>query len=142
MSHPNSSEDSHTTHVLLVGHHSDFLHVAASFLRRHELVVDAICRSEPAEVQAQKLRPHVILVDLDTPGLGGLETIARARAALPAVGIIAVSLEDGSAYRKASLAAGADAVVRKTRLVTDLLPAIRRATRDRQSALTPAEAAV
>jgi len=45
------------------------------------------------------------------------------------VGIIALSLLEGNAYRQAAMAAGADDLVRKGELTTDLLPAIRRVTR-------------
>jgi DNA-binding NarL/FixJ family response regulator len=45
---------------------------------------------------------------------------------LPDVGIVALTLLEGDAYRQAALAAGADDLVAKAELVTDLLPAIRR----------------
>ena len=75
--------------------------------------------------QGQDLQPWVILIGLDRPGL---ETTSRLRKMLPGVGIIALSLLEGNAYRQAALAAGADDLVRKTELITDLLPAIRRMT--------------
>jgi DNA-binding NarL/FixJ family response regulator len=65
----------------------------------------------------------VILIGLDRPGL---ETISRLRTVLPGVGIIALTLLNNSASRKAAMAAGADDVVLKAELITDLLPAIRR----------------
>jgi hypothetical protein len=67
------------------------------------------------------------------------------------VGIIALTLLEGDVYRQAALAAGADDVIRKAELTTDLLPAIRRAmqanrfqqglTKTSLPALTPAFAA-
>jgi DNA-binding NarL/FixJ family response regulator len=65
----------------------------------------------------------VILIGLDKPGQ---ETITRLRKVLPGVGIIALTLLEGAAHRKAAMTAGADDVVLKTELTTDLLPAIRR----------------
>ena len=56
----------------------------------------------------------------------GLETISRLRNILPGVGIIALTLLKGNAYRQAAMAAGADELVRKAELITDLLPGIRR----------------
>jgi DNA-binding NarL/FixJ family response regulator len=67
----------------------------------------------------------VILIGLERPGLG---TIRRLWKVLPAVGIIALTLLEGDAYRQAVMAAGADDVVPKAKLITDLLPAIRRVT--------------
>ena len=112
-------------HVLLVDDNEAFRRAATDFLQRqHELtVVGAIGGGEEALAQAQELQPQVILVGLDTLGLG---IIARLRKALPRVGIIAQSLLNGGIYRQAVLAAGADDLVRKAELSTDLLPAIRR----------------
>ena len=113
--------------VLLVDDHEPFLRAAADFLQRqHELaVVGLLHGGEEALAQAQSLRPHVILIDLNMPGLNGLETISRMRVMLPEVGIIALTLLDPKAYRQAALAAGADDFVAKANLTTDLLPAIR-----------------
>jgi DNA-binding NarL/FixJ family response regulator len=82
--------------------------------------------------QAQELDPQVILVDLDMPGLAGLETIPRLRSLLPPVGIIALTMLDSHAYRRAALAAGADDFIRKAKLSTDLLPAILRLVQARR----------
>ena len=129
---PNRADlrDSPKTRVLVVDDNEAFLRVATDFLQRqHELtVVGAICGSEEALAQAQDLQPQVILIGLDMPGLTGLETISRLRNVLPGVGIIALTLLEGNAYRQAALAAGADDLVPKAELTTELLPAIRRVT--------------
>jgi DNA-binding NarL/FixJ family response regulator len=126
---PNRADlkDSLKIRVLLVDDNEAFLRVATGFLhRQHELIVGgAICGSEEALAQAQYLGPQVILIDL---GRRGLETISRLRNVLPGVGIIAPTLLEGTAYRQTVMAAGADDVVAKAELVTDLLPAIRRVT--------------
>jgi CheY-like chemotaxis protein len=62
----------------------------------------------------------------------GLETISRLRNMLPGVGIIALTLLEGNAYRQAALAAGADDLVPKAELITDLLP-VRRVTQANRS---------
>jgi CheY-like chemotaxis protein len=55
-------------------------------------------------------------------------TFLRLRNMLLGVGIIALTLLAGNAYRQAAMAAGADDLVRKAELITDLLPAIGRVT--------------
>ena len=119
------------TRVLLVDGNSDFLHVAADFVRRREelVLVGAIEGGEGVMAQALDLNPEVILIDLDMPGLTGLEAIPHLRTALPEVKIIALSLSNDSAYRQAALAAGADELVTKTELIADLPLAIRRVAR-------------
>ncbi len=113
--------------VLLVDDNEVFLRVATDFLQQHHelIVVGAICGGEEALAQAQDLQPQVILIGLDKPGL---ETISRLRKVLPGVGIIALTLLNDNAYRKAAMAASADDVVLKAELITDLLPAIQRVT--------------
>jgi len=121
--------------VLLVDDSEAFRRVATDFMQRHHelTVVGVACEDEEALVQAQVLGPQVILIGLDTPGPTGLKTISRLREVLPDVGIIALTLLEGDAYRQAALAAGADDLVRKAELVTDLLPAIRRVTQAKRS---------
>ncbi len=63
----------------------------------------------------------------------GLETIPCLRNILPGVGIIALTLLEGNAYRQAALAAGADDLAPKAELTSDLLPAIRWVTRVNRS---------
>ena len=62
-----------------------------------------------------------------------METISRLRNMLPGVGIIALTLLNGNAYQQAALAAGADDLVGKAEVVTDLLPAIRRVAQAKRS---------
>jgi CheY-like chemotaxis protein len=94
------------------------------------LAVGAIYGGKEALAQTQDLQPQVVLVGLEMPGL---ETISRPRNMLPDVGIIALTLLKGNAYRQAAMAAGADDVVRKAELTTELLPAIRRVTQANRS---------
>lgn len=113
--------------VLLVDDNPTFLPIATYFLQEHDdLVVGTVRDGEEALDQAPNLWPQLILIDLDMPGLPGLETIKRLRIVLPEVGIIALTLLDSNGYRQAALVAGADDFVSKINLGTDLLPAIRR----------------
>jgi DNA-binding NarL/FixJ family response regulator len=121
-------EESAKIRVLLVDDSPIFLDVTKAFLQRRSdlVVVGTVRRGEEVLSKAESLRPRIILVDLNMPGLGGLETIRRLRTMWPGVGIIAVTILDGDVYRQAALGAGADAFVSKFTLYTDLLPAIRR----------------
>ena len=127
MSNPTDLEEDVRIGVLLVDDHEVFLHAATEFLQRHgELaVVGQARRGEEALAQARDLCPEIILIDLNMPGLNGLETISRLRAIMPQVGIIALTMLASGTYRQAALAAGADDLVAKRTLSTDLLPAIR-----------------
>jgi two-component system invasion response regulator UvrY len=127
MSNRADLKDGLTIRVLLADDNEAFLRVATDFLQRHEelIVVGAIRGGEEVLAQARDLQPQVILIGLDRPGL---EAISRLRRVMPGVRIIALTLLEGDAYRQAALAAGANDVVSKAELTSDLLPAIRRVT--------------
>jgi DNA-binding NarL/FixJ family response regulator len=118
--------------ILFIAGNPTFQPVVTRFLERcDELsLVGTVWGSEMVLAQALELRPQVILLDLDTSDRTGLATISGLRAARPAAGIIALSLLGADGYRQAVLAAGADDLVLKSNLRTDLLPAIRRAAQD------------
>ena len=81
---------------------------------------------EEAVRLAQQLRPRIVLMDIGMPRLNGLEAIRRTKAVLPDAKIVVVTVHGEDAYRRAAEGLGADAVVLKKALVTDLLPTIRR----------------
>jgi DNA-binding NarL/FixJ family response regulator len=115
--------------VLLVDDNPTFLRIATRYLEEHEEigVVASLSGGTEALASVEELRPDVALIDLAMPDLPGLEVIPRLRAARPELGIIALTLMDADGYRRAALAAGADEFVPKATMITELIPAIRRA---------------
>lgn len=79
--------------------------------------------------KAPAVSPHVILLDAVMPGLFGIEAIPYFRAALPAAGIVLMTILDQSFFQAAALAAGADGFVAKSDLQTALAPIIRKVAR-------------
>ena len=119
-----------TVSVLLVDDNPIFLHCAKRFLQNRQdvVVVGTVSGGKWAINLAQNLKPDVALIDLSMSDLPGLELIPQLRAALPEIGIIALTLFDTDDYRAAALAAGADGFVSKNTMNTDLIPAIQRIT--------------
>jgi DNA-binding NarL/FixJ family response regulator len=132
MKNPTDLEEGHETRLLFIAGNPAFRPVVLRFLKRYDelSLVGSVLESQKVLAQALYLRPQVILLDLDTSDRTGLETIANLRASLPHVGIVALSLLDAEGYRQAVLAAGANDLVLKSNLGTDLLPAIHRAALD------------
>ena len=114
--------------ILLVDDNPILLRIVSAFLRQggNVCIAGTAGGSEEALMQAQKLRPEIVLFGLGTRCLAGLETIARLRSAIPSSGIIVLGLLDTNSYRYAALEAGADDFISKATISSDLLPAISR----------------
>lgn len=120
--------------VLMVDDEPTFLRIAQLFLETHydqEIEILGTARSgEECLAKAQLLAPQVILIDLNMPGLSGLQTIPLIRIMYPEMRIIALTLNDGEKSRRAVMAAGGNALVSKASMSTDLMPAIRQVMAD------------
>ena len=70
----------------------------------------------------EKLRPHVVLMDVRMPVMGGLEATRLIKSSWPSIKVIVMSIDED--YRMEALAAGADAFLIKTFSIEELLEAI------------------
>jgi two-component system, chemotaxis family, chemotaxis protein CheY len=57
--------------------------------------------------------PSLVLLDLNMPGVGGLEALPKLREALPDVKIVVLTTSKATESQEAAMAAGADAYVSK-----------------------------
>lgn len=121
--------------LLLVDDHPTFVRIAKDFLSKHDDVVVIGTAEEGAQgiALAKELHPDIVLLDMALPDMSGLEVIPRLREALADMGIIALTGLAMEGYRKMALRLGADEVVPKADMNTDLLPAIRRVAQEKSS---------
>jgi DNA-binding NarL/FixJ family response regulator len=126
MSPAGDAESGSRTSVLLVEGHAELLLAATELLNRWRdlVVVGAAEWDEHTLSRARQLEPQVVLMDLDRPNSTGLVGISLMRETVPQAGIVALSLSAETAFSHAAKLAGADEVVAKGNLTTDLLPAI------------------
>jgi DNA-binding NarL/FixJ family response regulator len=110
--------------VLLVGRHHGLARVIDELL-------GATCRSvtrasTPAELlqAARRVHADLAVIDLSMIGQGALEWLSQARIRLPGLKLLVITSHDEQSVRRSLLESGADSVVLKRALVTDLLPAI------------------
>ncbi|MBI3913292.1 MAG: response regulator transcription factor [Chloroflexi bacterium] len=114
--------------VMLVDDNPTFLRIAAQFLDTHEevQVVGAVNCGEDAVLHARSLQPDVVLVDLAMPKINGMRVLRDLRAHFPKTALIALTMHDIKYYRKPVVSAGANELVSKATMTSDLLPTIRR----------------
>jgi len=75
-------------------------------------------------VAGAHLAPDVVAMDLQMPGLNGLEVCRRLKATRPQIRVVLFSADGSDALKMEASTAGADAFVSKFTLATDLIPAI------------------
>ena len=89
----------------------------------HELKLVATGRD--ALIAARSFRPDLVILDLNLPGLGGLELLRRL-VAIEAGKILVLSMHAEPLYARRSLEAGAHGYVSKNAAPDELLSAVRR----------------
>ena len=77
--------------------------------------------------KAARLGPDALVLDISMPGLSGIETARQLRATGSRAKVVFLTVHGDPDYIRAALAAGATAYVVKSRLASDLVPALREA---------------
>ncbi len=89
-------------------------------------VVGAAATGEQGIQLAQELKPHVILMDINLPGIDGIAATERIVRLVPAAQIIILSVQGESGYMRRAMAAGARDFLVKPPSGDELVGTIRR----------------
>ena len=81
---------------------------------------------------ARRLRPDIVIVDVRMPGMNGLDACREMKGAAPGTYVIVISADDDPDVSARALEAGAEALIPKFRLATDLVPAIQEVMKQRR----------
>ena len=100
-------------HILLVDDEPAIAEVAEYALREHGFEVRLAADGDTALELFRREPPDLVLLDLNLPGLGGLELLQRMRALRPAQAVIMVTSRVQEADRVLGLEMGADDYVTK-----------------------------
>jgi len=115
--------------VLLVDDHTLFRSGIRSLLQRHSdfVVVGEAADGVEGVKRAKQLRPDVVLLDLNMPGMSGLETLQLLLQDCPSVAVILLTVSEEADDLTAALQAGARGYLIKNIDADYLVRAIRRA---------------
>lgn len=89
-------------------------------------VVGDVARGDEVVAACERLRPDVALLDIEMPGLDGLEAARRLRTAVPETKVVIVTTFGRPGYLHAAMSAGARGFLIKDTPVTELAVAIRK----------------
>jgi two-component system, NarL family, response regulator DesR len=112
---------------ILIADDEDMIRTALAALLRLEDDFEVVAEcddGESAVAEAVRLRPDVCLLDLEMPGLDGVETAARIRRQVPARCIVVTRHARPGVLRRA-LSAGVDGFLPKSRRADDVAAVIR-----------------
>jgi two-component system, NarL family, invasion response regulator UvrY len=83
--------------------------------------VGEACSGGEALAVVEELKPQLVLVDVRMPGMDGIETTRRMKAAHPELVVVLISIEDTTNLPAAAGSSGAAALVRKQDFKPSLL---------------------
>jgi two-component system KDP operon response regulator KdpE len=98
-------------------------------LAAHGYAVEEARTGEEAIGGASRGQPDLVLLDIDMPGMGGIETCRRLRALLPHTGVVMITVCEREEEKIRALEAGADDYLTKPFSIRELLARLQAITR-------------
>lgn len=92
---------------------------------QHQVTADALS-GEEACLLVEKNHPDLLILDLDMPGIGGLETLKRILHRKPQMRVLIFSMHDDCIYATRAIQAGARGYVTKTEPPEIVLEAVQK----------------
>lgn len=129
MSAPDGIPQDRRPRVLLADDHAEILAAIRRMLLPFCDVVGLVRDGETLLEEAASLQPDVVVVDLNMPGLSGLEACRLIRRAAPQTRVVMLTASDDAAIRRKAQELGASAFVPKYQVADHLVPAILAALR-------------
>ena len=115
--------------ILLVDDHALFRSGIHALLQRHEefSVVGEAADGMEGFKQAISLAPDIILLDLNMPGLSGLETLRMLKESLPTICVVMLTVSEDAEDLLAAVRAGANGYLLKNTDMQAFIDGLRRA---------------
>jgi DNA-binding NarL/FixJ family response regulator len=111
--------------VLIVDDHEDFRQIARALLEAEGIeVVGEAADGESAISEAERLRPQLVLLDVQLPGIDGFEVAARLRESSDPPAVVLTSSHAPSSYRRRLAQSQARGFIPKGELSGEALAAL------------------
>ncbi len=126
MSHKAKKNPKDLRRVAIVEDDSGLRHQLEKILKhaQHATCVGSYCSAEQALEKIYEAKPDVVLMDINLPGMSGIECVAHLRKALPDAHVIMLTIYEDSDRIFSALQAGADGYLVKSSPTETLLEAI------------------
>jgi DNA-binding NarL/FixJ family response regulator len=108
--------------ALVVDDSSTILHAICSLLE-HYKIVDVVGRAESGSETidyVRELRPDMVLLDADMPGMSGLRTALLLSQLHPEIEVVLMSMDTSTQFRAACSGCGAAAMIYKPKFLIEL----------------------
>jgi len=114
--------------VLLVDDHKMVREGLKSVINSREdlKVVGAANNGEEAIEKAEKLKPHVVVMDINMPGISGIEAARKIKEINRSIRILMLTMIENEKFIIDALSSGADGYLYKDADISELLTAIRK----------------
>ena len=117
--------------VLLADDHHPMLNRVVSLLKEHFEIVGSVSDGRALVREAERLQPDVIVLDITMPILTGIEAARELHEAGSKARLVFLTVHQSNAFVRECFAQGGLGFVTKSRMVTDLIPAINEALSNR-----------
>lgn len=126
------NSETRPSRVVLVDDHPAVLRQVAQLLSGPFHVIDALLDGRNLEQSVELKHPDLVVLDITLPGVSGIDLARRLGEQSSPPKIVFLTVHADPDYAREALAVGAMGYVVKSRLVTDLIPALRAALEGRQ----------
>jgi DNA-binding NarL/FixJ family response regulator len=113
--------------VILADDHPGFPEIAEHFLEPEFEVIGKVVNGQALLDETMKLKPDVVVTDISMPVLNGIEAADRLKEAGSKSRVVFLTVHRDPDFVRRCLSTGAFGYVVKSRIATDLVPAIRQA---------------
>lgn len=113
--------------ILLADDHPNFPEMEARLLEPEFEVIGKVGDGQALIDEAIRLKPDIIITDISMPVLDGIEAVDRLRQSGSKSRIVFLSVHSDTDFVHRCLTAGAFGYVVKSRIASELVPAIRQA---------------